>query len=564
MKSIKLSFFILLTLFYVPLVSAKAGPAIGVARFEYNGPVSEAYLAGAAQDAVTGALLQQGYAAHPVPKDIPLEKLRSVKQGEKEDIILVVGRIHSVGQRYRVWVKWVDLQGKISEQYLAPQSLNDLLPGLENFAATQLRPVAVAESVPLEPPVQKQIQYVPKALEKEIKKQEALAKQKPEVVASSSSPSSSSGDSISTSSASLPAQSSAASPAVSTKSAKKKRQELPLHDYIFVSERLPFEVRGMAYGDVTGDGHPEILLTSQRKLYLYRWEAGKLELMTEFSGGSRDYFVKVEILPHPEGNKIVLTNLAGDQASSYILKYQGGQLLPELTGIPFQMRVVVGPSGSVLLGAPFLADSDRALQNIFRLSWEGGKIKPVEKLDLPDRANLYNYAWLTEGDYNRAPVMAMSDSGRLRYFEWKDGKYNKGITASDTYGGTANYVPVEMKDVFNEVVADYYGIPVGLDPLIREGQGNYEVVVAKNYSLVKNVIGRIPIISNGQVFRLKWDDLGFVEVWASKRVDGSIQDTLITRGSEGDRLWVALRLRDPGLTGDTGPHDSVLLAYALD
>jgi hypothetical protein len=58
--------------------------------------------------------------------------------------------------------------------------------------------------------------------------------------------------------------------------------------------------------------------------------------------------------------------------------------------------------------------------------------------------------------------------------------------------------------------------------------------------------------------------LGFVEAWASKKVDGSIQDYLITDIDGQAQLMAAVRLRDPGLLGDVGRKDSVLLLYNLN
>jgi len=60
---------------------------------------------------------------------------------------------------------------------------------------------------------------------------------------------------------------------------------------------------------------------------------------------------------------------------------------------------------------------------------------------------------------------------------------------------------------------------------------------------------------------MKWDEMGFVETWRSKKVDGSIQDYLVTTGPHGPRLFVAVHLRGDGLF--TKHPQSVLLIYDL-
>ncbi|HKX12705.1 MAG TPA: hypothetical protein VJP40_06095, partial [bacterium] len=88
---------------------------------------------------------------------------------------------------------------------------------------------------------------------------------------------------------------------------------------------------------------------------------------------------------------------------------------------------------------------------------------------------------------------------------------------------------------------------------------------AKNDALLKDVIGRKPVISDGRIVKLKWDPMGMEEAWSSKKVDGSILDYLVTSGSAGNKLLVAVRMRDQGFFEGVGKKkDSVLLVYDLN
>ena len=552
---------LLLFIYLLPqAVLAQDRLPVRVAQFKVNGPEASRYLGGAAQDAIVGALLQKGWGAQTLPKTIDPEKLKSVNQGGKLTGILVTGRINVVGNTYRVFLKWIDHQGRVGQEYLQVANLDDLLPKLETFAAQTLQapPVAVTkkEEKKIEksrfereilppPPPPPEPAPPPPAVAAEVEppapKPTKVAKPKPQKTPKKK-----------------PEKSRL------SKARKKDDSQVNLRDYDFVSARLPFEVRSLAYGDVNGDGKKEVLLTSQRKLYLYSFDQGQMDLMAEFPGAALDYFVKVDLWKQ-EGQSpiIVLTNLRKSSASSKLLKLEGGQLVPIVEKIPYMLRVVKDHGVSHLMGATYNATSELGGQAIVRLKIEGDRVKNAGRIKLPWGSHLYNYAWVKDSQGNPEDIVVLSKLGKLRYYRKEEKKYKKAWTSRGTYGGSGNYMPVQIKNYFNEVTGSYYSVPVGVTSYQRAGIP--EVVVVKNNSLVKNVIGRVPIISSGQIFRLSYDDMGFVEAWASKKVDGSIQDYLVTSGTEGQtQLMAAVRLRDPGLFGEIGRNDSVILLYNLN
>jgi hypothetical protein len=519
--------------------------AIGVAPFQVQGPAEWGYLGGAAQDAVIGSLLQKGYAARAYPKDLDPDKLTQVKKGKDEPGLLVAGRISVVGKAFRVRVKWVDRNGVAGEEYLQASQVEDLLPQLEAFAAQRLQPPPAAVAVPadvkkkekeeepVKPPVEPAEKVAapapppPQVPEKKEEEKQVAAPEKPRTAKDKAAP------------------------------------PVELRDYRYISQRLPFEVRGLAYGDVDGNGEQEVLLTSQHKLYLYRFQGEQLELMAEYAGKKLDYFVKVAILPAEAGKApyVALTNLRGDQASSKILQFSGGQFVPVVENIPYQLRVLKQGDEFQLVGAPYHATTP-AWHDIYRLAFSGHEVKPAQKLDLPMQTHLYNYHWMREPGTDASNLVVMTPLGKLHLYKQKESKLKKIGTSRESYGGSGNYIPVEVKDFFNEVVQDYYAMPPGVQAV--EHGGDEEVIVVKNESMVKNVIGRVPIISDGRLFCLKFDAMGFVETWESKRIDGSIQDYQVTMSDGRRQLLAAVRLRDPGLLGEVGRNDSVLLVYDLD
>lgn len=509
--------------------------AVKVAPFSVNGPASQAYLGSAARDAVVGALIQKAWVAEPLTKEIAPEKLSNVRQGGKDTGLLVTGRLNVVGSQVRALLKWVDVQGQAGQGYVSATSVENLLPQLEKFAAEKLP----APAFP--------------ATAKQVKEVEHSTWERAEVPPSPP---------PSAKTQAEPKDLSSTRPVGWDKQGKGRVQsDIELRDYQYVSERLPFEVRGVGYGDVTGDGQAEVLMTSQRSLYVYSFQNRELKLLSEYRGSKLDYFVKVEVWQNsPQGPLIALTVLREDCAVSRLLRYAGGQFSTVVNDQPYALRVMKTPErGEMLLGSYYTPSRKTGNQSIVPLTLQGNRFVKGERLDLPQNATLYNFVWVEMPGTHEVGVVTLSSEGKLRLYQRKENRYRRLWTSRGDYGGTGNYVPVKVKDFFNETVGNYYGVPVTLRAIDKNGRP--EIVVVKNTSLVKGVIGRVPLIADGQIYRLTWDAMGFVETWKSKKVDGSLQDLLVTPDSS--QLMGVLKLRDPGLLGQIERNDSVLLLYDL-
>jgi len=535
-------------LFFLSFFPAWAqASSIGVAAFGVNGPKDLQYLSGAAQDAVVGALIKKGLSAHAIGQVLDPDKLRSVAQGKADDGLVVAGRVNIVGQTYRVLLKWVDANGQVSQDYLEVADLNQLLPRLESFAGSRLQaPTAVATApAPVAAPAAPE----PRKKENPPKVFKPVAEAEPVPAPKAESPK-----------AEKPAK--PAKVAEAKVSNKVEPSSDSVHDYAGVSQRLPYEVRALAYGDVDGDGSPEVLLTDQSVLYVYRQNGSDLVEAAKYSGKKLDHFVKVDVMAAQDGGKpwIVLTNLRGSLAASKILRFEGNALVPLVEDIPYQLRVLSHNGAQRLLGQAYRGDSSR--YPTYEMKVSGQKVETGEKLGIPTEIGLYNFDYLPDGNTTGFTLAGLTPSGRLKLFKEEDGKLKSAWTSRDSYGGSANDVEVDVTNAFNEVVSDYYIVPLRVQAL--SNGGNPELVVAKNDALLKDIIGRKPVISDGRMVKLKWDPLGMEESWSSKKVDGSILDYLVTSGPGSQKLMVAVRMRDQGFWEGMGKKDSVLLMYDLN
>lgn len=569
LRSVAVLHLLLLAALILPTsLVAQSRLAVKVAPFAVNGPASQNYLGEAARDAVVGALIQKGWDAEALTKTISPEKLTNVRPGGRDTGLLVTGRLNVVGNQVRALLKWIDVSGQVGQAYV-PASVENLLPELEKFASEKLPQPKLAttpqESKALTRSTWERAELPPPAPERAVKPVPTVAQPapmpppmpQPEVQAKAPAAPPPS-QTTTTQSKEL----SSTRPVMWDKQGRAGKQPgLELRDYEYVSRRLPFEVRGMAYGDVTGNGRPEVLMTSQRTLYLYSFENNELKLLSEYQGSKLDYFVKVQVWQQAaQGPVVLLTVLREDRAASQILRYVGGRFVPVVKDSPYLLQAMARPGqASELLGTYYTPSRKTGTPSILPLRLQGGSLVKGERLRLPRNASLYNFVWVSVPGATEAGVVTLSSEGKLRLYKNEGGRYRKLWTSRGSYGGSGNYVPVKIKDFFNETVGDYFSVPVSLQTITQNGRP--EIVVVKNTSLVKGVIGRVPLIADGQTFRLTWDAMGFVETWQSKKVDGSLQDLLVTPDSA--KILGALKLRDPGLLGQIERNDSVMLRYDL-
>ncbi len=574
---LKISLVILSATF--PLALSFGGGGIGVFTFAVNGPSDTQYLATAAQDAVIGSLIKRGQLSQAIKKIVDPDKLGYGQLEKGKYSLVLAGRINVVGQTYRVLLKWVDTSGKEGQEYLQVSDINQLLPQIENFArnnlptgptAIALAPVLPPAPVPVSPPPAKKSEAVkPAPIKTVVTEAQPSEMEAPAPTVETPTAKVTKKEKIKEPAPVQVAPLPPPLPVVEAKPPKKikVREVQPvageaLHDYSNMSQKLPFEVRGMAYGDADGDGTPEVLLTGKTELHVYRYQEGQLQELASLSGKKLDYFVKVDILPNSGGGKplIALTNLRGSQAASQILSLEGGQLQIQAENIPYQLRVVQQGNDALLVGESYHA-KETSRHQIYELKLLGNKVETTSKLDLPYDVGLYSFDWVPNASGNGFDLFTLSPSGKLFFYQSENGKMKKVWSSRENYGGSANDVEVEVKDFFNEITHDFYLVPVGLHAITSTVP---ELVVVKNDSLLKDIVGRKPVITDGRLIHLKRDQLGFAEAWESKKVDGSILDYRVIPANGGLQLLAAIRLRNPGLLGDVGNHGSVLLTYHLN
>ncbi len=525
------------------MVLAKVGAfQVEVAQFQYHGPSEHTYLASAAQDSIVASLNQNGYQVNRLNKVLNPDLFKATQKGR----VWILGRIHLVGQQVRVLVKWKSSEGSDGEKFLQVKDLNDFLPQIENYARLQLSQDISRETRLVE--TQKPVETPPSYSQKPQKPE-----QNPQVSNTKSSPKSQ------VEPVEIRKEKTEEKKESFANTQQKTQQSPALQDYQVVSQRLPYEIRSIAYGDLDQDGIKELCATSQNTLYVYHMNQGELKLLTKYQGKKSDYFVKLDVLPAQEGQGplLALTNLKSNYAASQLLKLNNGELEIFIKDIPYQLRVMQEAGTARLLGAAYYGRKAQN-QSVYQLAIQENKIQVQDKLEIPKVSSLYSFQKFVQNN----SILTMSDLGKLNYYKNESGKLEKIWSSRASYGVEGNYIPVSVKNVFNEEIASYYSIPVEFAVLDRSTQP--EFLAVQSDSLVKNVIGKVPLVADSQLVRLQWDEIGFSETWMSKKIDGSIQDFLVDEDSFQKSVLLAVRLRQGGVFGAMEANESILLKFDLN
>jgi hypothetical protein len=313
-----------------------------------------------------------------------------------------------------------------------------------------------------------------------------------------------------------------------------ERKGISNPDFQWMSERLPFEGRGISYADVAGTGQPQVILIDLHHVYLYEFSKNQLRLFKTYTGTPTDHFVRVFTIDLDGDGKpeIIVSNIQNGQASSLGLRYEGGEFKSVFTESPWLLKVLTFEGKPVLLGEPFYG-REIDYHKLRRLKLVGNQLQEEGDFDIPKEIGLYglkDFPSLESSGGQPKPndLLYLTPSGTLKIYEKIGNEYKKRASSSERYGGSSNFINLDVKNMLNEVeeAKTYFN----LDPVAwRESDGLGRVVVAKNDTLLKNIIGTRPFIKNAWFTKLKWEEIGLREVWQTLKIDGYISDYQIVQ-----------------------------------
>lgn len=281
------------------------------------------------------------------------------------------------------------------------------------------------------------------------------------------------------------------------------------------SQPFPFHIRGMAVGDVDGDGRNEVAVIGEKTLYVYRWD-GEFKLLWKKEGGRLDSYMAIDLADIDKDGKaeIFITNMQGDRLASFVVAFKDGAFRTVSSGLAWFLRVVEwGEKGKVLLGQ-YKGVTEGFTWPIYELGWDGKTYKEIRPADLPRIYSLYGFApFIHQGK----TIFLYIDSNF--YLKAIDQKGKMVWRSRDDYGSD-NYFQGKPSDPG----LGYYDGDEWAYVNVRVISRGDEVFIIRNISAVGHILKRVKVYSGGGVQRLFWTGALFVETWKSKEIPGYVAD----------------------------------------
>jgi len=233
--------------------------------------------------------------------------------------------------------------------------------------------------------------------------------------------------------------------------------------------------------------------------------------------------------------------------------------------------VNVPGTGLVLLGQA--AGLTPVVEGIYVLSMKDGSLSRQERLPLPAKVNLFNFAYADLDGDGKKEVVALDESFKLQVLRggsvsWKS---EERFCGTKRYiGGEPRMMPGTNRSRSNEVdgAGELYKetyIPSRILVADVDHDGSDDIILNLNPSTLTTVMPRLTQYTSGTLVGLKWNGLGLEEMWRTRKIDGYVVDyqaksqAMKLKDKAEDELFIGVVLNSGTLESLTSDESTVVI-----
>lgn len=287
------------------------------------------------------------------------------------------------------------------------------------------------------------------------------------------------------------------------------------------SSTIKMEIKGVALGDVDGDGKIETVAISSNRILVYRSDRGRFFKIKEISGKRNQRFIAVDVADIKRNGRaeifVTCLNTNPGILDSFVLEWNGYDFRPVAQGENWYYRVHLHPElGAILLGQK-RGGGELFYSSVQELVWNGTGYVSQNKIQLPGNTSIFGFVRGDIINNGSTSVISLDDGDRLRIFtqsgeqQWK---------SEERYGGSENYMVFPTREDSERRMY----LPQRLFITDLDKDGKNELVVVKNQASTGRLFMRYRRYSNGSFETLAWDGLGLTSVWRTRKISGYISD----------------------------------------
>ena len=308
-----------------------------------------------------------------------------------------------------------------------------------------------------------------------------------------------------------------------------ERTQADMPGTIWKSRTFRAQIRGMAVGDVDGDGSNEIAFISDKDVSIFRYTGGRLGKLGEVSGKGFYNLISLDIADINQNGRaeIFVTNVNKKSIQSFVVEWDGTRFRKIVENAKWYYRVLDVPGkGKVLLGQK-RGMKEPFVPGIYTLGWSNNQYLSEKRQAVPKSTNVYGFIYGDVLNKGREEILAFSKSDHIRILnpggeeEWK---------SNDPYGGGATYLefPAEASArIGGDKEMDFFYLPMRIILKDLDKDGKNEVLVGNNADRTRRVFSRFRSFKSGQIECLVWDKMGLYQKWRTREISGYISDYAI-------------------------------------